>query len=317
MNYSNHYYFNLIIILFLSGCNPPADENTESSTDSEPTTESQSLVTEVITNAMDFELPDSLPSGWHTFRYINKSEEVHFFVLEKMPDSIRFEDYKRDIFPPYLAANDLMIQGDPEAAMAQFADIPEWFSRVEVGGGVGLTSPQSTAEATFYLDPGTYVMECYVRMPNGTPHALVGMITELIITQEESEMDPPQADLEISLSTEGISFPDTLNSGDHMLSVQFVDQQKYEHMLGHDINLVRLEQGASLDSLAGWLNTVDFQAFRTPAPTGFDFLGGMEDLPAGQTGYFPASLEPGDYVLISEIPMALDRNMFHRFVVVP
>jgi hypothetical protein len=86
-------------------------------------------------------------------------------------------------------------------------------------------------------------------------------------------------------------------------------------LLGHDINLVKLENEQLLDSLNNWINAANIKAFRTPAPKGLTFLGGVEDLPAGSKGFFNVSLTKGSYVLISEIPNALQRNMYKTFVV--
>ena len=52
----------------------------------------------------------------------------------------------------------------------------------------------------------------------------------------------------------------------------------------------------------------DPDPFKTPAPQGVDFLGGMEDLPAvegkyeSHMGYFDAHLKPGTYAFIAEVP---------------
>ncbi|WP_455169617.1 hypothetical protein [Aegicerativicinus sediminis] len=269
---------------------------------------------EITTNVMDFQMPDTLNSGWTTFKYINKSDEVHFLIFEKMPDSVRFSDYKRDIFPSFLAAHDLMSEGNFEAAMQEFGKIPAWFSQVKVAGGVGMTSERMTAQSTIYLEPGVYVMECYVRMPDGKPHALLGMIKEIIVTDQKNPELDFSPDYVISVSTmSGIQFNDSIPNGNYQFEVNFKDQKIYESMLGHDVNLVRLEEGKELDSLANWLNASDFQALRTPAPQGYQFLGGVQDLEANQKGYFSVELRPGNYVLISEIPDALNRNMYKTF----
>jgi hypothetical protein len=90
---------------------------------------------------------------------------------------------------------------------------------------------------------------------------------------------------------------------------------QYEHMMGHDVNLVRVEHDSLISTLGGWLNTIDFKSFRSPAPDGLLFLGGVEDLPSGKTGYFEVNLEKGTYVLISEIPNAIERKMIKTFSV--
>mgnify|MGYP001056008704 FL=1 len=85
--------------------------------------------------------------------------------------------------------------------------------------------------------------------------------------------------------------------------------------MGHDVNLVKIENNSFVTDLNNWLNIVDFNAFRSPEPEGLLFLGGVEDLPAGATGYFEATLEKGNYVLIYEIPNAVERKMIKPFTV--
>ena len=301
----------LAALLLLSACGSPSSSDEQ---DYENIAESNTI--NVITQAMDFQLPHEIPSGWNTFRYDNQSDEIHFFVLEKLPDSITIENYRSELLPVFKNAFNLMKAGEVDSAMKEFRNIPPWFQEVTVGGGVGMISPRSTAESTFYLRPGTYAMECYIRMPDGQPHAFMGMLAELVVNTEGSQVIPPEADHSIAISsTEGIRLNSTPKAGTHMFEVKFEDQQKYENTLGHDVNLVKLAENASLDSLGKWLNTVDFNAFRTPSPEGFTFLGGIEDLPAGQVGYFSTTLETGKYVLISEIPGALERNMYKEFEV--
>ena len=271
---------------------------------------------EVITNGMDFEMVDEVKFGWTTFKYINKSNEPHFFILEKMPDTLGIETYKKDLFPPFISAFEHFEKGEIEAGMNEFEKIPEWFYKVELAGGVGLTSKKTTSKSTIFLEPGTYVMECYVRMPNGMPHTFMGMVKELKVSKESNDNKPPKAEYTIGISGEnGISFIDSLNAGNHILSVKFEDQKQYEHLMGHDVNLVKIENDSLKTTLNNWLNTVDFKAFRTPVPEGLLFLGGVEDLPAGKTGYFEVTLEKGNFVLISEIPNAIERKMIKPFTV--
>ncbi len=271
---------------------------------------------EVVTTGMNFEIPGELKSGWTTFKYINKSEETHFFIFEKMPTGITIENYLTEIVPPFKAAFTFLLDYNVDSAMKEFEKIPDWWSEVEMGGGVGLISPHSSAESTIYMNPGTYVMECYVRMPNGMPHAFYGMLKEIIVTEESNENQRPSADHQISISSEkGISFLDSLKVGDYKLAVNFQDQKQYETLLGHDVNLVKLENEQLLDTLNNWINAANIKAFRTPVPAGLTFLGGVEDLEAGATGYFNVSLNEGAYVLISEIPNAIERKMFKTFKV--
>lgn len=300
-----------ILIAFLVSCK----KNKETKT-LENVVDKRKNYVEVITNGMDFQMVDEVKSGWTTFKYINKSYEPHFFILEKMPDTLGLETYKKDLFPPFTAAFEHFEKGEIEAGMKEFEKIPLWFSKVELAGGVGLTSKKTSTKSTIFLEPGTYVMECYVRMPNGMPHTFMGMVKELKVSQETNGNVAPEADYNINIaSTKGIIFVDSLKTGNYTFSAKFEDQKQYEHMMGHDVNIVKIENDSLISKLGDWLNTIDFRAFRTPVPEGLLFLGGVEDLPAGKTGFFEVNLEKGNYVLISEIPNAVERKMIKLFSV--
>lgn len=299
------------LLLILGACKESKETKTI-----EKDNERQKGFVEVVTEGMDFKMVDEVSSGWTTFKYINKSNDPHFFILEKMPDTLGIDTYKKDLFPPFTSAFEYFEKGEMEAGMKEFEKIPEWFYKVELAGGIGLTSKKTTSESTLFLEPGTYVMECYVRMPNGMPHTFMGMVKELKVSDESNDNLPPEADYNISIaSTNGITFVDSLKSGNYVFSAKFEDQKQYEHLMGHDVNLVKIENDSLISTLGKWLNTVDFKAFRTPAPEGLLFLGGVEDLQAGKIGYFKANLDVGNYLLISEIPNAVERNMIKTFSV--
>ena len=303
--------FTILMLLALNSCK---DKKETEILENEKASENNYI--EVVTKGMDFETVDEIKSGWTTFKYINKSFEPHFFILEKMPDTLGLTTYKKDLFPPFISAFEHFEKGEMEAGMKEFENIPEWFFKVELAGGVGLTSKKTTSKSTIFLEPGTYIMECYVRMPNGLGHVFMGMIKELKVINESNGNKPPKANFKIGISSEqGITFNDSIKSGNYTFEAKFEDQKQYEHLMGHDVNLVKIENDSLVTDLNNWLNIVDFNAFRSPEPEGLLFLGGVEDLPAGQTGYFEATLEKGNYVLISEIPNAVGRKMIKRFTV--
>ena len=45
------------------------------------------------------------------------------------------------------------------------------------------------------------------------------------------------------------------------------------------------------------------------------FLGGVNNMPAGEKGYFKVNLMPGKYILISEVPNAMTKKMLKTFEV--
>ena len=63
------------------------------------------------------------------------------------------------------------------------------------------------------------------------------------------------------------------------------------------------------------MNWADPEGLIEPAPKAVTFMGGVNNMPKGNTGYFKATLEPGNYALISEVPNALSKNMLKTFLV--
>lgn len=269
---------------------------------------------EIITEAMDFHAPDTIPSGWNTFKYVNQSSETHFFLLDKYPEGKTIEDTEKEIVPPFQNGMDLINKGRSEEGFAEFNKLPAWFFEVVFSGGSGLVSPKSSSLTSIKLEPGYYIMECYVKMENGKFHSTMGMVKPIIVTATDSGNTPPDATVNITISsTDGIDHDMPIGNGKQTFAVHFKDQITHENFVGHDVNLVRLENDVDLEVLEKWMNWADPKGLISPAPTGFTFLGGVNDMPAGSTGFFTVTLEPGKYALISEVPNSLSKNMLKTF----
>lgn len=300
-----------IMILF-TACK---DNKEKDSSEEEVTSEilNSNKVT-VVTQLMDFQAPDEIPSGWTTFEYVNNSEEAHFFVLEKLPEGKTIEDSKRDIIPVFQEGMDLINTGKMDEGLAAFGKLPEWFSEIIFLGGPGLVSPKTKAETTLNLEPGYYVMECYVKMPNGMFHSAMGMVAALQVTNEKSNLVPPVSTIKMDISSEkGFEFNKEFSKGLHIIEVNFADQIAHEHFLGHDVHLAKLDDTADLEALEKWMNWADPEGFKTPVPEGIKFLGGTQEMPAGEKAYFKANFNPGTYALIAEVPNAAKKNMLTVF----
>lgn len=271
-------------------------------------------IVKVRTLGMEFNTKDTLSAGWNTIIYTNESEEVHFLLFDLYPTGKNLTDTKKDILPPFENGMKLIMEGNMDDAILAFGELPEWFQQVKYKGGTGLISPGKTAKSTVYLEPGLYIMECYVKMADGTWHTSHGMYKQIIVTDNRTLLQPTKATAEINISsTKGIVVKDSLSSGQQSFKVLFEDQKVYEHFLGHDINLVRYDDSAELPELLEWMNWMNPMGLRSPAPKGFTFLGGMNNLPGGATGYFEAELTPGNYILVSEVPDADDKELYYKF----
>jgi hypothetical protein len=210
----------------------------------------------------------------------------------------------------------LINDGKPEAGFAEFGKLPEWYNKIESFGGSAMISPGHTSETSIKLEPGYYILECYVKTSEGVFHSTMGMTKALVVSDQESGNAALKADIAIDISsTEGIEFNNDISSGTHTFSVFFKDQIVYENFVGHDVNLVKLDEKADLKALEQWMNWADPKGLIEPAPDGITFLGGVNDMAAGNKGYFTVNLEPGKYALVSEVPNTLSKKLLKTVVV--
>ena len=327
MNASTHFrrrcsqvLFLFFISVFLFSCKNEKKEDEkivltgENSPDQNSTAmqnEPDNLV-KIRTENMDIIMPDTLQSGWTTFRYENDSDMVHLILLDKLPvvdgKQIRIDDMLREVGPVFQDAMNLIDQGKAEEGYAQFERFPAWVPQVIYSGGIGLVSAGGTAETTFKLEPGIYVFECYVKT-GGQFHNLLGMSTEVVVTPENSEAEEPDADTRITLSGErGIEMDGEITAGPQLVEVYFEDQKAHENTLGHDLHIAKFTDSTDLEGLEVWMDPLQPGGMET-STVPVEFLGGIQDMPGGNTAYVKMDLSPGKYILISEVPNASKKNM--------
>ena len=303
-----------LALLVLGACksDPKKKQETEALTE-----ETVPEVVRVVTKSMEFYAPDTISSGWNTFVYENQSTEPHFILLDKYPEGVTIENTIEEVAPAFEEGMSLIMEGKMEESMEAFGKLPEWFSQVVFSGGTGLISPNETAISTINLEPGYYIMECYVRMPDGRFHTSMGMAKELIVTEENSGLSPPKANIDINIwSQGGIGWNGQPKEGKNIFRVTYGDQIVHENFVGHDVNLARMDEGADLEALEAWINwATPTGLMSSTLPEGFTFLGGMNDAPQGSIHYFEAALQPGTYVLISEVPNASEKGLLKTFTV--
>ncbi len=303
--------FMALCLLFTLACKTDKDNRKP-----EVAVEEKENVIEIITKNMDFQMPDTIPSGWNTFRYKNLSPQTHFFLIDKYPEGKTSADAENLVAPVFDSAMKLIMEGKAEEGFAEFAKLPEWFGEVVFVGGSGLLSPSQIGETSLNLKPGNYIVECYVKMRNGTFHTSMGMTKDIVVSEKPSANDEPNSDIDISISSkDGIVFTDSISSGKHIFSVFYKDQIVHENFVGHDIHLVKVDQNADTKELENWMNWANPDGLIEPAPDGVIFIGGVNDMPTGSKGYFLADLVPGDYILVSEVPNALTKKMLKAFTV--
>jgi hypothetical protein len=254
--------------------------------------------------------PAEIPSGWTTFRLKNEGMEHHFLLLNRLPDDKTFEEYVAEVAVPFDSVWHELRSGaidKPEAGAMLGRLLPAWYGSVAQMGGPGLVAAGGVAETTVMLEPGNYVMECYVKTPDGEFHASLGMARPLTVTSESSEALPPEASLDITLSNYELAIEGDVTAGQHTVAVHF--REHPELGLGNDVHVVWLEGETDLSEVVSWMDWMNVSGLREPAPA--DFVGGAHEMPVGYTAYFTVDLAPGRYAWIAE--SAADKGMVKEF----
>lgn len=257
----------------------------------------------VLVRAEDygFKAPATFPSGWVNLRFENQGEEEHFLLIWRLPEDRTFDEYAAEVAEPFQEHYTRYRNGEIDQATffeQLIAAIPGWFYEAVPMGGPGLTAPGHTSEAIVYLEPGgNYVLECYVRsmVDDHRFHGSEGMLRPLIVSDEASGLQPPQADAEITISNSGLVVTGDLSAGSRVVRVSV--EEVPEGFIRHNVHLARLQEGQTAAQEAAWLNWVD--ALVPPAPV--EFLGGAGQTVAGRETYLKVDLEPGRYAWISEM----------------
>lgn len=283
-----------------------------------------------------FELSShEISSGWTSFQFRNASPADHFFMIYRVPEVAiaaaesanepLLDLWFRGITKPFQEEYNPYIGGDitygefADNLGAAIMDNASWFFDPGAAptGGPGFTAAGRVSSTTVYLEPGEYVVECYVKDEDEKFHSYLGMLEHLKVTEAESESNKPAPTASLRISSEnGIELDQELRAGDHIIEIYFEDQVSYAHMLGHNVQLVKLSDNRDddlLDRLAVWMDWTQKGSLVNRAPDGAEFMGGVMEMTEGSTAFFNVSLEPGEYAWIAEIPDPAAHNMLKLF----
>lgn len=334
----------LVCLFLLSAC---SDGVTDLENPVDPGVQAPTLVEVVASHEAEENLHlfdvtlDEISAGWTTFRFANSSSADHFFLLYEVPgealtaadeaDATILEHWFDGVTVPFqvqytpYATGDITWGAFVDNLVADIGGKAPWFfdPGAPTMGGPGLTAPGFVSETTVDLGPGTYIFECYVKDADEEFHSFNGMIAQLTVTDERSEATAPEPTMEVTIAQPeagGLTFDGNASSGEHTVAIRFEEQPEfgYEHLLGHNVQLVKLEDAndeALLEALALWLDWRQPGAFAFRAPEGAEFVGGAMEMPGEHTAYMHVDLSPGDYAWIAEVPAPVEKGMVQTFTV--
>jgi len=303
----------LAMFCFMSGC-----DNTQSVSEEIASGSTENILSLEIVG-LSFVGPTEIGSGWTTIRINNDSGMTHHGLVYRLPDGITEEMVNEQVVRPIQESLTANIAGDLNRATEIMQTIPAWIGDFVYMGGPGMISHGVAGETTMYLEPGEYIVECYVKT-NGVQHnynpipGARGMVLGLTVKEEPGGMSEPDANVTLAISNSGYAIENgEFVAGENNVRVKFAEQRLYNNFVGHDAHFFRILQDTDVEASARWVDFFPNDGQQTPAPA--QYVGGIHDMPEGSTAYIKMQLEEGEYGIVAEVPDAQEIGLFRRFTV--
>ncbi len=216
-----------------------------------------------------FEAPAELPAGRAWIQLVNDGAEAHHLQFVLLNDGVTLERFQ----------SELQQKGEGALVLTSFP------------GGVGVLSPHGGhGRVLLDLTEGQYVLMCFMPDAEGVPHLAKGMIVPIrVAAGDVADNAEPRADVTAALKDFTVQIPAEVKAGQQLWKVTNEGPQP------HEIMIVRLAEGKSKDDVAHFMH----------APQGtppFEWLGGMQALSTGQSGWLELDLTAGNYAAFCQVP---------------
>ena len=268
----------ILAVFALAACavkESPTPADTGAAAASATTAPAVANVVHIVAKDFSFDSPDQIPAGLTTLHLMNQGKEVHQAQLIKLTGGKTYNDF--------VAAMKAMKPGEPP---------PSW---VVPEGGPNAAPPGGTAAATSTLEPGNYVLTCFIPSSDGVPHTMKGMTRGLVVTPSTAAAAPePTPTTTLTLSDYKFTFSEPLKSGENTVRVDNAAGQP------HEVVLFKLAPGTTVKDFEAWLPKSE-----TTPPPAIPY-GGVVGLVKGPHAFFTVNLEPGEYVLVCFLPDSKD-----------
>jgi hypothetical protein len=263
--------------------------------------------------------PNEIKSGWTTIRINNDSGMTHHGLVYRLPDGVTAEMVSDQVIKPLQEGLTASLNGDLTKAAEIMNTIPTWINDIVYLGGPGMMSNNVVGEATMFLEPGNYIVECYVKT-NGVQHnynpepGAHGMVLPLTVKTEPGGMSEPEANVTLEITNSGYEVTEgEFEEGENSVRIKFVEQRLYNNFVGHDAHFFKITPEIDIEAATKWVDFFPLDGQQTPAPA--HFVGGIHDMPEGSTAYFKLMLAEGEYGIVAEVPNARDIGLFDTFTV--
>ncbi|MCB0125986.1 MAG: hypothetical protein KDE58_27205 [Caldilineaceae bacterium] len=221
----------------------------------------------IMAHDFSFSVPAEIEAGLVRIKLEDHGQEPHHVQFARLNDGVTFEQF--------MAA---LQKGENEA-----------LPLLTFPGGVAPIDPNGVASAILDLAPGNYVLLCLVPSPDGIPHLAKGMIAPVTVVEGGVQASTPEVQGTVKLVDFSFVLPSEIKAGKQIWEVVNEGSQL------HEINLMKLADGKSMDDVAAWM------AKPEGAPP-FSNVGGFNGIDAKKVGYMELDLTPGTYVAICHVP---------------
>jgi hypothetical protein len=232
---------------------------------------------------MDFAFrgPTTATAGLATIRLTNTGQRLHHIQLFRLADGRRMAQ----LFPLLVAKKSIH-------------DAPEW---AVPAGGPSAALPGQSISVRQRLDPGYYAVICWIPAPDGQPHFMKGMVTELHVTGNVTPITEPEADVRVTLREYAATLSTPLTAGRHTLRIENSGRQDHEFLL------VRLKPGRSPEDVDRWSGGGQV------GPSPIEEWMGLAGISPGAVAWLDLELKAGRYVIFCLAPDVSDgKPHFHH-----
>src|SRR5437867_7933552 len=175
-----------------------------------------------------FGMAATIPAGLTTFRLVNQGKALRNDSLVRLGEGKSAADFQAGL----------------AAAMKSHAPPPSWMT---FPGGPNAVTLGDTGVATQMLEPGSYVLVCWIPSLDGVPHVMKGMMHPLTVTAGATAATPePASDVTIKLTEYDFQLSRPLTAGKRVVRVENAGGQ------AHEIVIADLAPGKTLKDFIAW-----------------------------------------------------------------
>jgi hypothetical protein len=236
-------------------------------------------VVDITARDFSFDSPESIPAGLTTFRLRQVGKFAHDMSILQLTQNKTYE-----AFAAVRASGELLTRG-------------AWAKNL---GGPGFIDPPHSTNTTLVLEPGFYVLVCFMTAPQDPPeHQRMSRPLHVVPAPGALSIEPP-TDLVVKILDNGYEFSPTLSAGRHVLRVENAASQR---------RLFRMERvlpDRTVEEALSW-SRGRLTVPETVRPT--ESKGRLAGFEPGQHLIMSVDLDPGTY-LVSSSPSRATSQVF-------